>query len=359
MIKSKISPRLIGRASQHSLAIVKCKTRRDFAKIARNNLQIVREFPFISSIAVFGKTEELFEITSMGEVLSLCEVEDCYTFCEMAKEDIGVSKLNAHGLLGKGITVAVLDSGIAPLIDICGVENRIKAFYDVVNKREKPYDDNGHGTMIAGVIGGNGYLSCGKYAGVASGCQFVGVKCMNFEGVGNSINILDGMQWVYDNAQKYGISVVCMAFGAKYAGVYDPLVQGAEALTNIGLCVCAASGNDGTEGVKSPGVSKRVLTVGAFDDKRTDNHEDDEIASFSGRGGVLGKPDFLFPGVNVCALSKEGEYAVYSGTSVSCAICSGVAALIKQANNRADCRAIKSILNANSYVKGENRYVYF
>jgi len=63
MIKSKISPRLIGRASQHSLAIVKCKTRRDFAKIARNNVQIVREFPFISSIAVFGKTEELFEIT--------------------------------------------------------------------------------------------------------------------------------------------------------------------------------------------------------------------------------------------------------------------------------------------------------
>ena len=359
MIKSKISPRFKCRVNEHGFAIIRCKTRRDFSKISRTNVQIVREFPFISSVAVFGKTEELFEITSMGEVLSLCEVEDCYTFCEMAKEDIGVAKLNANGLSGEGITVAVLDSGIAPLIDICGVENRIKAFYDVVNKREKPYDDNGHGTMIAGVIGGNGYLSCGKYAGVATNCQFVGVKCMNFEGVGNSINILEGMQWVYDNAQKYGISVVCMAFGAKYGGVYDPLVQGAEALANLGLCVCAASGNDGDEGVKSPGVSQRVLTVGAFDDKRTGNRNDDEIASFSGRGGVLGKPDFLFPGVNICALSKEGDYAVYSGTSVACAICSGVAALIKQAYKRADGRAIKAIMNANSFVKGENRYVYF
>ena len=78
-----------------------------------------------------------------------------------------------ENLTGKGITAAVLDTGIFPHMDFDG---RIVAFRDLVYGRETPYDDNGHGTHVCGILGGSGRASGGKYQGAAPGCRFVVVR---------------------------------------------------------------------------------------------------------------------------------------------------------------------------------------
>ena len=85
----------------------------------------------------------------------------------------------SRGITGKGVGVAVLDTGIFPHIDF---EDRIVGFYDAVSHRRTPYDDNGHGTHIAAIIGGNGRQSGGKYAGIAPGSHMIAVKVLDSSG---------------------------------------------------------------------------------------------------------------------------------------------------------------------------------
>ena len=89
--------------------------------------------------------------------------------------------LNNVSVTGKGVTVALIDSGIAPVLDLGG---RIKAFYDFTRGgiATAPYDDNGHGTHVAGLIGGNGLTSLGLYRGVAPNVSFVGLKVLTASG---------------------------------------------------------------------------------------------------------------------------------------------------------------------------------
>ena len=92
-----------------------------------------------------------------------------------------------ENLTGKGITAAVLDTGIFPHMDFDG---RIVAFRDLVYGRETPYDDNGHGTHVCGILGGSGRASGGKYQGAAPGCRFVVVKILDRRGNGRKQDIL-------------------------------------------------------------------------------------------------------------------------------------------------------------------------
>lgn len=98
-----------------------------------------------------------------------------------------------ENLTGKGITAAVLDTGIFPHMDFDG---RIVAFRDLVYGRETPYDDNGHGTHVCGILGGSGRASGGKYQGAAPGCRFVVVKILDRRGNGRKQDILAAIDWV-------------------------------------------------------------------------------------------------------------------------------------------------------------------
>ena len=91
---------------------------------------------------------------------------------------------------GKGITVAVIDSGIEPSQDL--PKSRIVSFRDFANggTETDPYDDNGHGTHVAGLIGGNGQASKLEYRGAASEVSFVGLKVLDAEGAGYTSDVL-------------------------------------------------------------------------------------------------------------------------------------------------------------------------
>ena len=162
----------------------------------------------------------------------------------------------SRGITGKGVGVAVLDTGIFPHIDFgsrisvfrdfTGV--RRSPFYDAVNHRRAPYDDNGHGTHIAAIIGGNGRQSGGKYAGIAPGSHMIAVKVLDSSGNGYASDVLTGLSWIRRQKERLGIRIVNISVGS-YAGKYmsedSALVRGVEAAWDDGLVVVVAAGNHG------------------------------------------------------------------------------------------------------------------
>jgi len=234
--------------------------------------------------------------------------------------DTAVPAINAPAawtadFAGKGITVAVVDTGIYPHLDLTQPINRIIAFKDFINKRTSPYDDYGHGTHVAGIIAGNGTKSNGQYKGVAPEANLVGVKVLDSTGGGRVSDVIAGIQWVVQNKAAYNIQVINLSLGAPAAESYttDPLSQAVEAAWNAGLVVTVAAGNSGPAPgtINTPGINPHIITVGAVDERGTVDTTDDVIAGFSSRGPTidgLSKPDLVAPGVSITSLAADTSY---------------------------------------------------
>ena len=228
---------------------------------------------------------------------------------------------------GKGVGVAVLDTGIFPHMDF---RNRIHAFADFVTYKSMPYDDNGHGTHVAGILAGDGTASMGKYKGVAPGCGLVALKVLDRFGNGSREQVLRAFRWILDHREQYRIRIVNISVGTTCRSVSDQdvLIQGVEKLWDEGLVVVAAAGNQGPKpgSVTAPGSSRKVITVGSSD-------------MLTGRSAVSGcgptaecvcKPDLVAPGNHIvsCAPGTANTYGVKSGTSMSTPLVSGAIALM-------------------------------
>ena len=130
-----------------------------------------------------------------------------------------------------------------------------------------------------------------------------------------------------------------MSFGSEPLGGQDPIMQGAEKLWERGITVVAAAGNSGPEfsTIKSPGISKKIITVGGFDDNRIDQAFDPalfEIAEFSSRGPALDnfKPDVVAPAVDITSCGVAQPYTTLSGTSVATPMIAGICGLLLEQN---------------------------
>ena len=230
-----------------------------------------------------------------------------------------------ESLNGSGVTLCVMDTGVSPHLDLSVPRERIVHFVDMINESAEPYDDNGHGTFVAGVAAGNGNASARKTAGVAPKANIVGVKVIDDSGESGTFKILDGMQWLFDNFRRYDVRVVCMSFGAEPLEYADPLKIGVEMLARSGLIVVCASGNSGAGSLKSPAISTEVISVGAVDKNLN-------VASFSSRGyyGGAYRPDVYSQGVDVAGIQVGGTYGKMSGTSVSAPYVAGACCLLCQ-----------------------------
>lgn len=249
-------------------------------------------------------------------------------------------KTAGRTLTGKGVGLCVIDTGISVHPDFCIPKNRIVAFKDVYGGKEEVYDDNGHGTFVAGVAAGGGVASGKEVSGVASEADIVAVKAIGKSGECGLFSVLDAMQWVVDNKDRHGIKVVCMSFGANPVDYADPLERGADVLIKNGITVVASAGNSGQGGVKSPGTGKKVLTVGSVDDNNI-------IAGFSSYGEVGGKfkPEIYAPGVEIKGVGQANNlYVRMSGTSVSAPYVAGAAALLYEKYPAATPWQIKKLL---------------
>ena len=115
-----------------------------------------------------------------------------------------------NGYTGSGITVAIMDTGIAAHIDL---NTRVVGFVDYVNGRKGAYDDNGHGTHVAGILGGSGFASHGKYTGIAPGCNILSIKVLDHLGNGNTRNVIRALNWLLKNREKYKIRILNISVG--------------------------------------------------------------------------------------------------------------------------------------------------
>ncbi len=301
----------------------------------KNNIEVVKDLDFLDAFIVRFNSTNILKVASLNYVYFISSVSNVFALMDVSKNILGINNL---GYTGKGVSIAYIDTGINQHLDFCLKRNRIIKFCDFVNGVKTPYDDNGHGTFVSGVASGAGTISNGKYGGIAPGSNIISLKALNEKGEANAVTILESMDWIYSNKTKYNIDIVCMSFGSEPLGSFDPIMKGAEKLWQSGIVVVCAAGNSGPqrETIKSPGISKRIITVGGFDDKReldgTFSFDKFEVADFSSRGPAFGriKPDLIAPSVNITSCNSHGEYKQMSGTSVATPMVAGLVAIIKE-----------------------------
>ncbi|AXF57367.1 S8 family peptidase [Salicibibacter kimchii] len=285
---------------------------------------------------------------------------------DTATETTRASELqNELEATGEGVTVAIIDTGVHPSPDLMEPEQRIIGFRDFINDREDPYDDNGHGTHCAGDAAGNGQQSDGEYAGPAPDANIVGVKVLNKMGAGSLTDIIAGVDWCIENQEAYDIRILSLSLGspAIESEDDDPVVEVVNQAWDEGMVVCVAAGNEGPseETISSPGISEKIITVGALDEQGTPDRSDDDVAEFSSRGPTIDghtKPDILAPGVDITSIRSANSfldkyaksdrindhYISMSGTSMATPICAGVCAQLLELNSNLDPDMIKAQL---------------
>lgn len=244
---------------------------------------------------------------------------------------------------GKGIGVCILDTGIYEHIDFTG---RIWAFYDFLAFKRRPYDDNGHGTHVAGLVAGDGTASMGKYRGAAPGCGIIALKVLDRYGTGSQDDVLRALRWIREYRQQYRIRVVNISVGTTCNSKrnHARLLKSVEQLWDEGVVVVTAAGNQGPRpgSITAPGSSKKVITVGSSDLL-------EGRSAISGRGPTaecVCKPDIVAPGNKImsCVPGKPYSYGVKSGTSMSTPLVTGAIACALEKNSALTNTDIKTML---------------
>ena len=263
---------------------------------------------------------------------------------------------------GRGIGVAVVDSGLEMSSEF---RYRVTGFYDFTKggvDAVPAYDDYGHGTHVASLIGGSGALSYNSAnKGLAPNVRFIILKALDKNGAGYTSDVIRAIDFAVDKRAALGIHIINLSLGHPIAqpAAMDPLVQAVERATRAGLIVVVAAGNMGIHpetgkpgyaGITSPGNAPSAITVGAVKTLDTVSRNDDRIPDYSSSGptwyDAMVKPDLLAPGHNlVAAAAKQGSiYSAYpklrdadsdyirlSGTSMATAVASGAIAQMLEA----------------------------
>jgi len=290
---------------------------------------------------------------------------------------VNADQVRQQGIDGSGVTVAILDSGVAADADLVQPANRILASVNFADERLTS-DPGGHGTHIAGIIAGNGSRSGGEFTGIAPQANVVDVRVLGNTGSGRISSVVRGIEWVLAHRHDYNIRVINLSFGARALLPYrlDPMSAAVEIAWRRGLVVVAASGNGGPQGgtVETPGIDPYVITVGATDDRGTLSRSDDLLAWFSAWGSAdsNAKPDLVAPGRRLVSLRVPGSsldtlfperivvaqngstYFRLTGTSMATAVVSGAAALLLERQPRLTPDQVKAILVGTTQRYGQD-----
>jgi len=347
-MQTKIDP--IVRLNAHAAGQTKCVVFVDKIDAARSSLEpysntIVGKYPFISAFGAMLSVHSLDDISKLPCVKAIAP-HTTVTTCLKA-QDVFLTKPKSivASTIEMPISVAVIDTGLSPHLDFFMPKMRVH-FKDFIAGKDFCYDDNGHGTAVSSILCSNGLLSGGVNAGIAPAVKLFALKAISGNGEGGAFAILEAMQWIFDNSEKYNIKVVCLSFGSDpVKGGLDPLSAGAEALWKNGIVVVASAGNDGPnyKTIKSPGINPYIITVGAAEFIG----EKVCIPDFSSRGpaGKFIKPDMVAPAVDIVAASNTKNcYTFVTGTSMAAPIVAGAAAQLLNKNPNYTPNKVKEVL---------------
>jgi serine protease AprX len=339
---------------------------------ARLKAKLLKEHAMISAITAMVGASDLASFEGDSNILSvsldMAVVGVASTVSGASTAAAGASTLPPTTLLaglglpsgkltGKGVGVAVIDSGLAPNGDFGSY-----AFYDFTSPASvNAYDDFGHGTHVSGLIASRSTA----YPGLAPNARLISLKVLDASGSALTSTVLDAIQFAITNRDTLGIDVINLSLGHPILepAFSDPLVQAVEAASRAGIVVVVAAGNVGRNvvtgvpgyaGILSPGDAPSAITVGAVDTDNTVTRSDDAVPAYSSRGPTwytaLPKPDVVAPGQNLISDAAPGstlflelpanqvadkgvaKYFKLSGTSMSTAVTSGLVALMIEAN---------------------------
>ncbi|MFJ8055364.1 S8 family peptidase [Streptomyces sp. NPDC096142] len=268
---------------------------------------------------------------------------------------IGAPKAWAAGYTGKGVKIAVLDTGVDA--DHPDLRTQVIASRNFSTAADAN-DHFGHGTHVASIAAGTGAKSHGTYKGVAPDAKILNGKVLDDSGSGDDSGILAGMEW----AAQQGADIVNLSLGGQDTPGVDPLEAEVNRLSaEKGILFAIAAGNEGPESIGSPGSADAALTVGAVDGN-------DKLADFSSTGPRVGdgaiKPDVTAPGVDITAAAAPGSvidkevgenppgYLTLSGTSMATPHVAGAAAILKQEHPSWGYAELKGALTGSA--KGGN-----
>jgi serine protease AprX len=251
-------------------------------------------------------------------------------------------------LQGQGLTVAVVDSGAVKNHDYDG---RVIVSRNFTSGWQNSSDAYGHGTFVSAIVAGSGERSAGQYMGIAPKTNLANVRVSNDQGMSTEADVVAGLQWVYENHERYNIRVVNLSLNSSVQQSYhtSPLSAAVEVLWFNGIVVVVSAGNNGGGDLYPPANDPFVITVGAVNDQGTVALNDDTLAAFSAYGLTEAgrvKPELVAPGVNLIAPVPEAAtigmglaypgnivgdgYFRMSGTSMAAPIVSGAVALLLQ-----------------------------
>jgi serine protease AprX len=310
------------------------------------------------------------------------------------------------GLDGTGIGVAVIDSGMmdkknssvkwSDLSRSGTGSSRIVYSQSWINDGLGTVDGYGHGTHVAGIIGGSGYNSTGSgdiltFKGIAPKVQLINLRVLDSNGTGTDSSVIAAIDTAIQLKSKYNIRVINLSLGRPVFESYtvDPLCQAVEAAYRAGIVVVVAAGNDGRDNsagangygtITSPGNDPYVITVGAMKSMGTPTPADDQIATYSSKGPTaidhIAKPDLVAPGNRVVSIienagstlattypqntipmsyyvtggsSAASPYFALSGTSMAAPAVSGAVALLLQQNSKLTPDQVKARLMKTAY----------
>ena len=250
-----------------------------------------------------------------------------------ANKQIRAALVHSTGNVGKGRKVVVLDTGYN--YNHSELSSSYLGGKDFVNNDNDPFDDNGHGSHVAGIITADGVDP--KSKGVAPDTGIIAGKVLDKFGSGFFSDVVAAIYWAVDGPDgiagtpdDFNADAISMSLGTGapylYKGFCDnvlpSMTNAIKYARNRGVVVVSASGNSGSAGVSLPGCISYSTTIGAVDSS-------DKIASFSGRGRAV---DLTAPGVNIFSAWLGNSYLTASGTSMATPMVSGTVALIRFAH---------------------------
>ncbi|HEX8633498.1 MAG TPA: S8 family serine peptidase [Pyrinomonadaceae bacterium] len=358
---------------------------RDFADLQRIGILGGTRFHVLPAVYISATPDQIIALSHFPNVRSIyrnrtlqltADPAQGLTGVERARRDADLVRHNAGTpVSGRGVTVAVLDTGldathgdlagrVAQNVKLADLQSAAVGFNYPLNVENLPNTDQvyGHGTFVAGVIGGSGAKSGGQYAGVAPGARILGMSAGDL----NLVFVLNGLDYLLARGASLGVRVVNCSFSANTLfDINDPVNVATRMLTERGVNVVFSAGNTGAgwHTLNPYAVAPWVVSVGATDFRG-------RLADFSSRGDFasqLFRPTLVAPGVRVVSLRSSGVnvtgvegigfngdtniapghvpfYTTASGTSFSAPQVAGAIALMLEANPKLSPAEVRDIL---------------